>query len=230
MPLTFLPAAWRTRLEAELTSSGSHSPPPVSCGLAPCLSLLSCEVLGVHDRLIWVLISHVLGLAYCSSQSKPGGCKKATAVFGFSLTGTAVALSSPVKLSCWFREGSRQGSMIKTMIKTRLPSHPSASSSPHVPAAGVPSCRNQHESGLKASLDERTPYILGGLTVRITWGVREDERKVNSFFSLREFLFSWRLDTLYTIPNITNPQSRHVNIIHELCAMDASSAGYPVGY
>lgn len=180
--------------------------------------------------LIWVLISHVLVLAYCSSQSKPGGCKKATAVFGFSLTGTAVALSSPVKLSCWFREGSRQGSMIKTMIKTRLPSHPSASSSPHVPAAGVPSCRNQHESGLKASLDERTPYILGGLTVRITWGVREDQRKVNSFFSLREFLFSWRLDTLYTIPNITNPQSRHVNIIHELCAMDASSAGYPVGY
>lgn len=57
-------------------------------------------------------------------------------------------------------------------------------------------------------------------------GANEGSVKGGFVFSLKEFLFYlWRLGTLYRIANITQPQSRNINLIHELCAVDVSSVG-----
>ena len=48
---------------------------------------------------------------------------------------------------------------------------------------------NQTETRLKASWTSMGSYILERLTVQIMLGAKEIQKKVNSFFSLEEFLF-----------------------------------------
>lgn len=124
LPLTFQPAVWRTRLDVELTSSEFYSPPQI-CGW-PCL--LSCEVLGGMTTSIWAFISQVLVLAHVPAKVSQEVTKKQLP--GFVAHERAPLWPSPVKLSCWFPEGSLQGTW---WSKPTCYSQPPADSSPMHP-------------------------------------------------------------------------------------------------